>query len=105
MAEQEPLSGSLLQFSLFEAAMSAHYVGLATLSDHQVAQLTVPLQRVPLRPFWPRASIRFYVAPGLVLYLGDAVEVGKFDLWAGATRRSALQALAESDVKWSRFDG
>ncbi|MEU0846860.1 hypothetical protein ABZ387_02685 [Streptomyces flaveolus] len=36
IAEQESLSGYLLQFSLFEAAMSADYVGLAhSLSDHQ----------------------------------------------------------------------
>jgi hypothetical protein len=33
------------------------------------------------------------------------VDDGTFDLWAGATHRSALQALPESDVKWSRFDG
>ncbi|MFC7015383.1 aldehyde dehydrogenase family protein [Streptomyces viridiviolaceus] len=106
IAEQEPLSGFLLQFSLFEAAMSAHYVGLAdSLSDRQVQQLTAPLQRVPLRPFWPQAHTRFYVAPGLVLYVGDAVDDGKFDLWAGATHRSALQAIPESDVKWIRFDG
>ncbi|WP_225634307.1 hypothetical protein [Streptomyces solaniscabiei] len=106
IAEQELLSGFLLQFSLFEAAMSAHYVGLAhSLSDHQVAQLTAPLQHVPLRPFLPRARTRFYVAPGLVLYVVDSLDDGTFDLWAGATHRSALQALPESDVEWISFDG
>ncbi|MER6847015.1 hypothetical protein AB0A81_26410 [Streptomyces flaveolus] len=106
IAEQEPLSGFLLQFSLFEAAMSADYVGHAhSLSDRQVAQLTAPLQHVPLRPFWPRTRTRFYVAPGLVLYVIDSLDDGKFDLWAGATHRSALQAFPESDVKWNRFDG
>ncbi|MEV5666930.1 hypothetical protein [Streptomyces flaveolus] len=83
IAEQEPLSGFLLQFSLFEAAMSAHYLGHAhSLSDRQVAQLTAPLQHVPLRPFWPRTRTRFYVAPGLVLYVADSLDDGKFDLWA-----------------------
>ncbi|MFF8884074.1 hypothetical protein [Streptomyces flaveolus] len=106
IAEQEPLSGFLLQFSLFEAAMSADYVGHAhSLSDRQVAQLTAPLQHVPLRPFWPQTRTRFYVAPGLVLYVADSLNDGKFDLLAGATNRSALQALPESDVKWNRFDG
>ncbi|MEV5644919.1 hypothetical protein AB0L67_33040 [Streptomyces flaveolus] len=86
--------------------MSAHYLGHAhSLSDRQVAQLTAPLQHVPLRPFWPRTRTRFYVAPGLVLYVADSLDDGKFDRWAGATHRSALQALPESDVKWNRFDG
>lgn len=54
VAEEEPLSGFLIQFSLYEAAMSADYTALALgLSVNQVHQLTVPLQPVPLRPFWP----------------------------------------------------
>jgi hypothetical protein len=87
--------------------MSADYLAHAgRLSDRQVAHLTAPLQQqVPLRPFWPQTRTRFYVAPGLVLYVGDAVDDGKFDVWAGATHRSALQALPESGVEWSRFDG
>ncbi|MFD5450619.1 hypothetical protein ACWDTR_28300 [Streptomyces sp. NPDC003470] len=106
IAEQEPLSGFLLQFSLFEAAMSADYVGLLhSLSDRRIAQLTAPLQHVPLRPFRPRAPTCFYVAPGLVLYVADSLDDGKFDLWAGATHRSALQTLPESDVEWISFDG
>lgn len=106
VTEQEPLSGFLLQFSLFEAAMSADYVGFVdSLSDRQVQQLTAPLQRVPLRSFGPRARTRFYVAPGLVLSVSDALNDGKFDLWAGATHRSALQALPEFDAVWLRFDG
>ncbi|MFE1203674.1 hypothetical protein ACFW5V_18500 [Streptomyces sp. NPDC058762] len=106
VTEQEPLSGFLLQFSLFEAAMSAGYVGFAdSLSDREVQQLTGPLQQVPLRCFWPRTRIRFYVAPGLVLYVSDALNDGKFDLWAGATHRSALLALPEFDAEWLRFDG
>lgn len=106
VTEQEPLSGFLLQFSLFEAAMSADYVGLAdSLSDRQVQQLTAPLQHVPLRSFWPQTRTRFYVAPGLVLYVSDALGDGKFNLWAGATHRSALQALPKIDAEWLRFDG
>ncbi|MET9188976.1 hypothetical protein ABZX63_27475 [Streptomyces tendae] len=106
VTEKEPLSGFLLQFSLFEAAMSADYVGCVdSLSDRQVQQLTAPLQRVPLRSFGPQARTRFYVAPGLVLSVSDALNDGKFDLWAGATHRSALQALPEFDAEWLRFDG
>jgi hypothetical protein len=86
--------------------MSADYVVLAHhLSDRQVAQLTAPLQYIPLPPFRPQARTRFYVAPGLVLHVSDALHDGTFDLWAGATHRSALQALPESDVKRISFDG
>lgn len=106
IAEQEPLSGFLIQFSLFEAAMSADYRALADrLTAHQAEQLTQCLQPVPLRPFWPWAPTRFYVAPGLVMYLSDEGADHGIDVWAGATHRSALQPLLNADVEWSRFDG
>ena len=105
IAEQEPLSGFLIQFSLFEAAMSADYRALPRkLSATQVQQLTQALQPVPLRPFWPGAPTRFYAAPGLVMYVSDGGN-GEFDAWAGATCRSALAPLAELSVYWTRFDG
>ncbi|MEU5256279.1 hypothetical protein [Streptomyces longwoodensis] len=106
IAENERLSGFLIQFSLFEAAMGADYTALADrLTTRQAEQLTARLHPVPLRPFWPWAPTRFYVGPGLVVYVsdegtGDGIEVG-----AGAVHRSALQPLLSTDVEWSRFDG
>ncbi|MFF8883588.1 hypothetical protein [Streptomyces flaveolus] len=57
IAEQEPLSGFLLQFSLFEAAMSADYVGLAhSLNDRQVASSPHPCSTSPYGPSGPRPA-------------------------------------------------
>ncbi|MFE4256538.1 hypothetical protein ACFRU3_45415 [Streptomyces sp. NPDC056910] len=105
IAEQEPLSGFLIQFSLFEASMGAGYLALPRrLTATQVAQLTQALHPVPLRPFWPWAPTHFYVAPGLVVRVSN--EGGEeFDVWAGATHRSALEPLADLPVDWTRFDG
>jgi hypothetical protein len=72
IAEQEPLSGFLIQFSLFEASMGADYLALPRrLTAAQVAQLTQALHPVPLRPFWPWAPTHFYVAPGLVVRVSN----------------------------------
>ncbi|WP_393063410.1 hypothetical protein [Streptomyces sp. LN549] len=105
IAEQEPLSGFLIQFSLFEASMGADYLALPNrLTAPQVEQLTQALHLVPLRPFWPWAPTHFYVAPGLVVRVSS--EGGEeFDVWAGATHRSALDPLADLPVDWTRFDG
>ncbi|MEW2372544.1 hypothetical protein AB0940_24705 [Streptomyces sp. NPDC006656] len=105
IAEQEPLSGFLLQFSLFEASMSADYQALPRrLTAVQVARLTEALHLVPLRPFWPWAPTHFYVAPGLVLRVSSE-DGEKFDAWAGATHRSALAPLADLPIDWISFDG
>jgi hypothetical protein len=105
IAEQEPLSGFLIQFSLFEASMGADYLALPRkLTAPQVEQLTEALHLVPLRPFWPWAPTHFYVAPGLVVHVSS--EDGEaFDAWAGATHRSALDPLANLPIDWNRFDG
>lgn len=105
IAEQEPLSGFLIQFSLFEASMGADYVALSLrLTAEQVDRLAEALLLVPLRPFWPAAPTRFYVAPGLVLHVTDEGIGNGFSAWAGATHRSALVPLANL-VEWDRFDG
>ncbi|MFH8446437.1 hypothetical protein ACH4D3_35150 [Streptomyces sp. NPDC018026] len=105
IAEQEPLSGFLIQFSLFEASMGADYVALShRLAAEQVDRLAEALLLVPLRPFWPAAPTRFYVAPGLVLHVTDEGIGNGFSAWAGATHRSALAPLANL-VEWDRFDG
>ncbi|MCY0939689.1 hypothetical protein [Streptomyces sp. H34-S4] len=59
---------------------------------------------MPLRPFWPWAPTHFHVAPGLVVHVSS--EGGEeFDVWAGATHRSALEPLAGLPIDWTRFDG
>ncbi|MER6443721.1 hypothetical protein [Streptomyces venezuelae] len=105
IAEQEPLSGFLIQFSLDEASIGAAYSALARrLTAEQVDQLARALHPVPLRPFWPWVPTRFYVAPGLVVHV--STENGEeFDACAGATHRSALAPLADLPVDWFRFDG
>ncbi|MGD1225800.1 hypothetical protein AB9Q10_46140 [Streptomyces krungchingensis] len=106
IAEQEPLSGFLIQFSLYEASMGADYVALSSqLSAQQVDQLAEELLPVPLRPFWPWAPTRFYVAPGLVLHVSAEGGDDGFSAWAGATHRIALAPLADAPIEWSRFDG
>ncbi|MFE2274155.1 hypothetical protein ACFXB4_33640 [Streptomyces lavendulae] len=105
IAEQEPLSGFLIQFSLFEAVMSAEYRALPRrLTAAQAARLTEALNLVPLRPFWPWVPTRFYVAPGLVVHV-SSVDGEAFDVRAGASHRSALAPLADLPVDWIRFDG
>ncbi|MFF6994511.1 hypothetical protein ACFY93_06050 [Streptomyces sp. NPDC008313] len=105
IAEQEPLSGFLIQFSLFEASMGADYVASSCrLTAEQVDRLAGALRPVPLRPFWPAAPTRFYVAPGLVLHVTDEGSGNRFSAWAGATHRSALAPLADL-VEWDQFDG
>ncbi|MEU1620076.1 hypothetical protein ABZ479_22585 [Streptomyces sp. NPDC005722] len=106
IAELEPLSGFLIQFSLFEASMSADYKALSReISGEQVQQLTEGLRQVPLRPFWPETSTRFYAAPGLVMHVSNGWEDNQFTAWAGATHRSALAPLAHIDIDWLRYDG
>ncbi|MFJ7207041.1 hypothetical protein ACIQWR_26350 [Streptomyces sp. NPDC098789] len=105
IAEQEPLSGFLIQFSLFEASMGADYLATTNrLTAPQVEQLGQALRLVPLRPFWPWAPTRFYVAPGLVVRVSTK-DGREFDGWAGATHRSALAPLADLPIDWRRFDG
>ncbi|MET8166293.1 hypothetical protein ABZT34_18885 [Streptomyces sp. NPDC005329] len=105
IAEQEPLSGFLLQFALFEAAMGADYLALPyEPTGQQVRQLAKGLHRVPLRPFCPWYPTRFYVAPGLVLHVSGSADDDSFSVWAGATHRSALAPLANAAVEWNQFD-
>ncbi|MFF3019453.1 hypothetical protein [Streptomyces sp. NPDC057939] len=105
IAEQEPLSGFLIQFSLFEASMGADYLALPRrLTATQVAQLTQALHLVPLRPFCAWAPTHFYVAPGLVVHVSSQ-DGEQFNVWAGATHRSALEPLSDLPVDWTRFDG
>jgi hypothetical protein len=105
IAEQEPLSGFLIQFSLFEASMSADYRALPRrLTATQAAQLTETLHLVPLRPFWPWAPTHFYVAPGLVVHVSSE-DGEEFEAWVGTSHRSALAPLADLPVDWIRFDG
>ncbi|MEU9447647.1 hypothetical protein [Streptomyces sp. NPDC048277] len=106
IAEQEPLSGFLIQFSLYEASMGADYVALCDqVTEQQLDRLTEGLLPVPLRPFCAAFPTRFYVAPGLVLHVSDERGDAGFSVWAGATHRAALAPLGDTPLKWIRFDG
>ncbi|MEV7860297.1 hypothetical protein AB0O86_16025 [Streptomyces hirsutus] len=106
IAEQEPLSGFLLQFALFEAAMGAEYLALPhEPTAQQVERLIEGLHPVPLRPFCPWYPTRFYVAPGLVLHVSDPEGDDNFSVWAGAAHRSALAPLTNVAIEWNQFDG
>ncbi|MER7925247.1 hypothetical protein ABTY96_19275 [Streptomyces sp. NPDC096057] len=106
IAEQEPLSGFLIQFSIFEASMGAKYVALCEkVTEEQLDRLTEGLLPVPLRPFCVAFPTRFYVAPGLVLHVSDERGDAGFSVWAGATHRTALAPLGDTPLKWIRFDG
>ncbi|MFJ8107089.1 hypothetical protein [Streptomyces sp. NPDC096132] len=106
IAEEEPLSGFLLQFSLFEAAMGADYLALPhEPTAQQVQRLVEGLHPVPLRPFCPWYPTRFYVAPGLIVHVSDPAGDDSFSVWAGATHRSALAPLADAAIEWNQFDG
>ncbi|MEV7297766.1 hypothetical protein AB0N79_40195 [Streptomyces microflavus] len=84
IAEQEPLSGFLTQFSLFEASMGADYLApTRKLTAPQVEQLTEPLHLVPLRPIWPWAPTHFYVAPSLVMHVSSEDGEGGLPLSGG----------------------
>ncbi|WP_377267577.1 hypothetical protein [Peterkaempfera sp. SMS 1(5)a] len=106
IAEQEPLSGFLIQFSLYEASMGADYrAHTNAITAEQVERLTSALRPVPLRPFLAWSPTRFYVAPGLVMHVSEDREDNRFWAWAGATHRSAMAPLRHDAVDWSRFDG
>ncbi|KAF5994043.1 hypothetical protein [Streptomyces sp. WAC00263] len=106
IAEQEPLSGFLMQFSLYEASMGAEYVALCDqVTEQQLDRLTEGLLPVPLRPFCPAFPTLFYVAPGLVLHVSHERGDAGFSVWAGATHRAALAPLGGTPLKWIRFDG
>ncbi|MFV2117070.1 hypothetical protein ACE14D_00865 [Streptomyces sp. Act-28] len=106
--EQEPLSRFLLQFSLYEAAISAEYqASCSNLSRDFLPALEGCLQRVPLRPFLVPADAPtdFLVGRGLVASIGPSWEEGKIDVWIGAPHRTALKPLDQLGIPWRRFDG
>lgn len=106
IAELEPLSGFLIQFSLYEASMGADYVALCDqVTEQQLDRLTEGLLPVPLRPSCAAFPTRFYVAPGLVLHVSAERGDAGFSVWAGATHRAALAPLGGTLLKWIRFDG
>lgn len=69
--------------SLHEASVGADFVARSfRLTAEQVDRLAEVLRLVPLRPFWPVAPTRFYVAPGLVLHVTDEGNDNGFSAWA-----------------------
>ncbi|WP_306371447.1 hypothetical protein [Nocardiopsis sp. CC223A] len=105
--EEEPLSGFLLQFALHEAAVCADHLALAPdASAEEAAEVVAALRPVPLRPFLaPFSPQLFHVAPGAVASVSPGRREGRFQVWAGASHRSALAPLRDLPVRWNRFDG
>jgi hypothetical protein len=108
---REPLDAFLLQFSLFEALVSAPY----NASHHRVEksfvdELTRELEAVPMvGRLYPGSTERFFVAPGLIAEVSPAfVPVGTepdghYSVGVGAKHRALLRPFA--DLGWSHFDG
>lgn len=105
VAEREPLSGFLVQFCLFEAALGGPYTASAIdLPRGSLERLTRGMRKVPLRPWrWPADPTGFFVAPGLVACVSDTGD--GFEVWVGARHRSFLGPLAELGDVWEHFDG
>nr|WP_062336559.1 hypothetical protein [Herbidospora sakaeratensis] len=105
-AERERLSGFLIQFSLFEAVMSAPYKAWSRRVPEPIAdELTRGLRRVPLKTWmWPLWQTSFYVAPGLVV-AEDRNEDEECYVWVGAVHRSLLRPLTDFGIQWQYFEG
>jgi hypothetical protein len=106
VAEPEPLSGFLIQFSLHEAAMTASYTGiLRHQPEEAISRLTSLWTEVPLKPAqWHGHPMQFYVAPDLVAYISPDWNDGHM-VWIGAKHRAAFRPLRELGLTWHTFDG
>ncbi|SHJ85647.1 hypothetical protein SAMN05421803_110161 [Nocardiopsis flavescens] len=105
VAEQEPLSGFLLQFALYEAAVCSGYGACASaVPAAQADAVTGALAPVPLRPFLaPWMPTLLYAGQDLVVSVSASGAL--FDVWAGAAHPGALSALRDLPLAWDRFDG
>ncbi|WP_062430375.1 hypothetical protein [Herbidospora daliensis] len=105
-AERERLSGFLIQFSLFEAVMSAPYKAWSDRVPEPMAdELTRGLRRVPLKTWmWPLFQTSFYVAPGLVVAEGRNEDEECYVL-VGVVHRSLLRPLTDCGIQWQYFEG
>src|SRR5262249_12395354 len=102
---REPLSGFLLQFLLFEAAVSSPFGAFATITAEQARRLVEPLDEVPLKPLhWPMDPTRFFVDPGLVVAT-SADPDGPVEVWAGSRQQSGLRSLRDPGFAWESFSG
>lgn len=103
VAEREPLSGFLVQFSLMEAITAGPLHAYSWASPATV-DVTGGLREVPLAPWhWPGDPTRFFVGPDVVLCTSTQ---GDDEIAVLATARTpeALRSLARSDVEWDVLD-
>jgi hypothetical protein len=103
LAEREPLSAFLLQFSLMEA-LCAGPLHAYSWSGPAATDVTDGLREVPLAPWqWPGDPTRFYVAPDLVLCTSVQGD-DDIAVLAGARTEEALRTLALTTTQWDVFD-
>lgn len=103
VAEREPLSGFLVQFSLMEALCAAPLHAYAWAEPAHV-DVTGGLREVPLAPWhWPGDPTRFYVGKNLVLCTSVQAE-DEIAILAGARTADALRPLADAGPEWDVFD-
>jgi hypothetical protein len=103
VAEREPLSGFLVQFSLMEA-IAAGPLHAYSWSGPPDVNVTRGLREVPLEPWqWPGDPTCFFVGPDLVVCTSvqghDDIAV-----LAGARTPAAVRFLTGSDVEWDHVD-
>lgn len=102
--EVEPLSGVLLQFVLFEAAIAAAFGACGWLPPDDLHRLVAPLRRVPLGPAgWTGGPTSVHTGPGLVV-TADTDAEGDSYVFIGAKHPAALYPLRYLQVPWERFD-
>jgi hypothetical protein len=103
VAEREPLSGFLLQFSLMEA-ICAGPLHAYSWAEPATTDVTSGLHEVPLGPWhWPGDPTRFHVGKDLVLCTSAQAE-DEVAVLAGARTAGALRRLSRSGADWDVFD-
>ena len=103
VAEREPLSGFLVQFSLMEAIAFGPWHAYSWSGPPDV-DVTRGLREVPLEPWWwPGDPTRFFAGADLVLCTSVQGD-GDVSVLAAARTAEAFRHLTGSDVEWDHLD-
>ncbi len=102
VAEREPLSGFLVQFSLMEAIAAGPWRAYSW-SGPPDPGVTQGLREVPLRPWrWPGDPTRFFAGEDLVLCTSVQGE-DEVSVLAAARTAAAFRHLTGSGVDWDHL--